>query len=152
MQSFLRQRLMIMPAELVAKNSLMLLLFVYWTIHYTGLPEGNQLIQLLSNSMIVFFLISFCRINIFLVEQYESQCISIDFLLILSNVNSLSSFSSWKSLYSLKSSCDFLFKMFCFELLLQSRPDLILRMYWYSSSFCSAVRVKRPESMLSNCF
>ena len=65
---------MIILAELVAKSSLMLLFIVYWAIHYIDLSEDDQLIQLLSSSMIVFFLINSCRINIFFVKQYESRC------------------------------------------------------------------------------
>ena len=50
-----------------------------------------------------FFMISSCKINIFMIETSTIQCILIDFLLILSNVNFLSSFWFWMTLYS----CDF---------------------------------------------
>ena len=91
--------------------------------------ENNQLIQLLNNSIIVSFLINSCKINVFVVETSFIQCILIDFLLILSNVNFLSffcfeivlhsykfsiAFSRWNHVLSLKSSWNFLL-CFCWN-------------------------------------
>ena len=96
---------------------------------------------------IKFFKINSCKINIFAVEISMIQCILIDFLLIISNVNFLSSSWFWMTLYS----CDFavvdeifcsnqhsicscecidvLVKMYCFEFLSWSRFDLILKTF-----------------------
>ena len=100
-----------------------------------------------------FFKIYSCKINIFVVEMSMIQYILIDFLLIISNVNFLSLFWFWMTLYS----CDFaivdeifcsnqhsicfcecidiLIKMYCFEFLSWSRFDLILKtflIFWRS--------------------
>ena len=88
-----------------------------------GLPGGDQLVQLLSSSMIVSFLVSSCRINILVAETSSIQCILTDFLLVLSNVGSLSlscsgavlhpykfsvAFSRWDHVLSLKPPWSFL--------------------------------------------
>ena len=142
----------IMRCELALRRSidsiveLIQLLFFSWSISAEStFSVWNNMIVSNSNTMLL-------HVALTLSKRRRYNCILIDFLLILSNVNFLSSFSSWKSLYSLKTSCDFLFKMFCFEFLLQSRSDLILKMYWYFNFLCFAMKIKWFESLFSSDF
>ena len=83
--------------------------------------ENDQLIQLLNNSMIVFFLINFCKINIFVVETSFIQCILIDFLLILSNVNFLSFFD---------------LKLYCIRINFRTCVFIKVVMWFLTKTFC----------------
>ena len=122
--------------------------------------EDDQLIQLLNSSMIVFFLISFCRINIFVVETSFIQCILIDFLLVLSNVIILSSFWFGIVLHVYK------FSIVCFyhsrhvisdeNILSCFCWDRRFINYWrccsYFDSWYFAERTERSKSLFSRCF
>ena len=67
MQGLLRQRLMTMPAVLVAEYSLLLLLVAYWNLHYANLTRGGQATQLL------FFRTSSYWSNTRLLQRYHVQ-------------------------------------------------------------------------------
>ena len=140
-QNFLRQRLMIMQAKLVAKNSLILLLIAYWTLHYTKLTGNDQLIQLLTT------------------EMFTIQCILIDFLLILSNMNFLSLFWFWIAFMRFRIHVVFWPDNVSHCIIFRFRKnfkslyyiDAIWRRrvfnFWYSVE-----KAKQSKSLLSNCF
>ena len=122
--------------------------------------ENDQLIQLLNNSMIVFFLINFCKINIFVVETSFIQCILIDFLLILSNVNSLSFF--WFEIvlhiYKFSIVCFYHNRHVIFDENILSCFCWNRRFinYWRCCSYFDfwyfAKKTKRSKSLFSRCF
>ena len=66
MQNFLRQCLMITSTWLVAKNSLLLLLIVYWESSQCRFARRWSI-----RSIVVFFIVNFYRVNIVLIKQYE---------------------------------------------------------------------------------
>ena len=92
MQSLLRQRLMTMSTMLVAKYSLLLLLVAYWNFHYANLTRDDQATQLL------FFRVSFLQSSSCYRDVDDTIALT-RFLLILSNMNFLSSWS-WTVLHS----------------------------------------------------
>ena len=148
-QSFLRQRLMIMSTEFVAKNSLMLLFIAYWAIHYTNLFENDQLIQLLNNSITVFSWLIFWKSTCFwnVVDTMYSDWFLVNFIereffivfLILNCIQ-----TKFDHVFLLKSSWNFLTKMFCFY---WNHRSISSRCFW-----CFDLKMKRSKSLFSRRF
>ena len=138
MQDFLRQRLMIVSAKLVAESSLLLLFVAYWNLHHANFDWRWSRRSFVASS-------SWSALAESASFYRNSTKLLTKFLLILLNLNFLSSYWFWLILRSfdfafvrfldrlrsflLKSSCDFLSRIFCFVLLLKSSFDLLLRMF-----------------------